>query len=240
MDQLKNALQPAISNINVSWEDALPDFESSSKDQENIKKTFSLEQNSTEKEITLDLGQVPSKIPPIFDGTRLLAYYFYSREAKKNTSINIKADSQAGPLITNVLIDETNILHEGSIVRKLAARKKIQDLEESETEDSFRGWSDDERNGIKKSIVKLGLVNNLASQYTSFVGIDQTTGDTLSYKPISTRDIKNQLASDFGSMTGSIPAVCYLDPFLIQLWNYVVTMSIMMNAFQMNAVPVWK
>ena len=203
MAQLKNALQPAISNINISWKDVHPDLESISKDQENKKKKLFLEKNSTEKGRTLDLGQAPSKIPPIFDGTRLLAYYFYSLEARKPTQINIKADSPAGPLIINVSIDEINILHEGSIVRKLAARKKIQELEESVTEDSFRGWSDDERNGIKKSIVKLGLENNLASQYTSFVGIDEMSGDTLSDIPISTREIKNQLASNFGSMATS-------------------------------------
>ena len=200
MAQLKNALQPAISNINISWEDVQPDLESISKDQENKKKKLSMEKNSTEKERSLDLRQVPSKIPPIFDGTRLLAYYFYSQEAKKPKLISIKADSPAGPLIINVSIDEINILNEGSIVRKLAARKKIQELEESVTEDSFRGWSESEKNWIKKSIVKLGLGNNLASQYTSFVGIDEMSGDTLGDKPISTREIKNQLASNFGSM----------------------------------------
>merc|ERR1719334_1716368 len=68
MGQLKNALQPAISNINISWEDEVSDPESLTKDQEKKKKNLSLEKKSTEKDSTLDLGlkQVPFKIPPIF------------------------------------------------------------------------------------------------------------------------------------------------------------------------------
>ena len=129
------------------------------------------------------------------------------------TSINISANSPTGPLTINILIDETNILCEGNIVRKLAARRKIQELEESITVDSFRGWSIDEqtenedRNEIKKRIVDLGLENNLTSQYTSFIGIDHTTGDILSDRPISTREIKNKLPLDFGVMATSMDRV---------------------------------
>ena len=220
MVQLKNALQPAISNVNISWEGALPEFKGTSKYQETRKKDLLKETNLTEKEKNLDLKtkQIPSRIPPIYDGTRLLAYYFYSPESNKPTSINITANSPTGPLAINILIDEINILSEGNIVRKLAARRKIQELEESITVDSIRGWSsyehieNEDRYEIKKRIVELGLENNLASQYTSFVGIDHTTGDILSDKPICTREIKNQLASDFIDVATSMNDLSDLIP----------------------------
>merc|ERR1719334_3076440 len=100
MAQLKNSLQPAISNVNISWEGALPELESISKYQEKRKNDLLQEKNLTEKEKNLDLRtkQIPSRIPPIFDGTRLLAYYFYSPETNKPHSININADSPTGPL----------------------------------------------------------------------------------------------------------------------------------------------
>merc|ERR1719334_55530 len=50
MAQLKNSLQPAISNVNISWEGALPELESISKYQEKRKKDLLQEKNLTEKE----------------------------------------------------------------------------------------------------------------------------------------------------------------------------------------------
>ena len=92
-------------------------------------------------------------------------------------------------------------MQESTIVRKLAARKKIQELEENVL--SLSKFSDDEhdiKDEIKKTIIQLGLENNLTSQYTSFVGIDNTTGDPLSDRPMCTREIKNQVASGFAGM----------------------------------------
>ena len=90
------------------------------------------------------------------------------------------------------------MLHHSGIVRKLAARKKIQELEESTIVAEYDYELNEARNDIKKTIIQLGLENNLASQYTSFVGIDDMTGDTLSEEPMWTREIKNQIASRYG------------------------------------------
>ena len=149
--------------------------------------------------------QIPSNLPPIFDGTRLLAYYTYPSESTKPSVINIKADTPNGLLSVDINVTEANILHERGIVRKLAARKKIQELEESINVD-YVEYDYEERqrkNDIKKKIIKLGLENSLASQYTSFIGIDNTTRETLADEPMWTREIKNQLASGFGGMRGT-------------------------------------
>ena len=117
--------------------------------------------------------------------------------------INIKADSPSGPLTIDLDVTETNILHESMIVRKLAARRKIQELEESKNIDEY-GYEENEiENDVKENIIRLGLENSLCSQYTSFVGIDDSTGDTLTDKPMSTREIKNQVAAGFGGYGGS-------------------------------------
>ena len=93
---------------------------------------------------------------------------------------------------------EANFLNDGVIIRKLAARKKIQELEESKNVNEY-GYEENEMNeDIKKTIIQLGLENSLTSQYTSFVGIDVTTGETLEEKPMWTREIKNQVASGYG------------------------------------------
>lgn len=185
MIQLKNALQPVISNISIIWDDNSVEQESISKDPNKAKKNESL--------IT---KQVPFNIPPIFDGTRLLAYYFYPPEANKTTAISIKADLPSGPLTIDVDIAKANMLHHSGIVRKLAARKKIQELEESKIVDEHGSEQNETTEDIKKSIIKLGIENGLASQYTSFVGIDDKTGDTLSEVPIWTREIGNQISLD--------------------------------------------
>ena len=213
MAQLRNALQPAISNIEITWDETLPKQLPGSKD--NQKSTKNLlgqvkskmtpendNDNKQSKTIDFPSNQVPSTTPPIFDGTRLLAYYFYGPESNKPNKISINADSPNGPLTIEVDVTEANVLNESGIIRKLAARKKIQELEESKNVDEYGYEENETRDGIKKSIIQLGLENSLTSRYTSFVGIDQTTGGTLIDAPMLTREIKNQIASGYGGMGG--------------------------------------
>jgi hypothetical protein len=86
----------------------------------------------------------------------------------------------------------------------LAARKKIQELQEStstdETGDEEKEPKD--KDEVKKAITKLGIENGLASKYTSFVGVDKTTGKAVEDQPMSTREIKDQVASGFGMSFG--------------------------------------
>ena len=217
MNQLKNALQPAISNVTISWEDDFTASKLTSKDNKKMTKTligrtksWKIYGNKMDKKMSkLDemAKQVPLKIPPIFDGTRLLAYYFYSPESIQPTMINLKADSPEGPFSIDIPIDENNILQESRVISKLAARKKIQELEENV--DLFRDLLNDgdlensSEDEIKKTIIKLGLENSISSQYTSFVGIDHMTGKKLNDKPMYTREIKNQIALGSGSKAQS-------------------------------------
>jgi hypothetical protein len=112
--------------------------------------------------------------------------------------VKIRAESSGGALIADIDIVQANILQGAEFVRKLAARKKIQELQES-TSTNEQGYEEEEANEVvKKAITRLGIDNGLASKYTSFVGIDKNTGQTLADKPMSTREIKNQVPSGSG------------------------------------------
>ena len=209
MGQLRNALQPAITNINISWDDVSRKQQSSSKDHKQSKKKLlglfkskKIQGNVKEsKQISSSFvtKQVPSKLRPIFDGTRLLAYYFYRPESNRPNKISIKADLPTGPLAIDIDVSEVNVLHEIGILRKLASRKKIQELEESKNIDEFGYGETDRTEDIKKTIIQIGLENGLTSQYTSFVGIDHSTGETINDQPMSTRKIKSQVATSWDS-----------------------------------------
>ena len=214
MEQLKNALQPAFSSIEISWDETMNEQPPGSKEKGGPKKSLmgymksmmSLSKDDSKKSVRYLTGQVPTKIPPIFDGTRLLAYHIYHQESAMPKTIKIQAESPSGSLKLDIDINEANILHEAGFVRKLAARKKIQELEESMVDNQYDYDSDsdeenekDSKKEAKKAIIRLGIENSLASQYTSFIGIDQSTGKTLNEKPMSTREIKNQLTVGYGS-----------------------------------------
>ena len=212
MSQLKNALQPAISSIEIKWGDTSFNEHSITKEPKKTNHNLSSQryyseymknlyqqhndEDSTKEKSDIERLNVSSNIPPIFDGERLLAYHLYPSGASMPSMISMKADTPSGPLNIDIHISENNIIDENGLVRKLAARKKIQELEDSKNVDGYEGYG--RKEDVKKTIIQLGLENSLASNYTSFVGIDSKTGDVLCDMPMSRREIRNQIASGFG------------------------------------------
>ena len=214
MGQLKNALQPAVSNIQISWDETAPE-------KGGVKEWLLGFIKPNKKQEDALSGQVPSTIPPVFDGSRLLAFYLYHSESDAPKSVKIKAESSGGALIASVDIVQTNILEGADFVRKLAAKKKIQELQESTSINEYGYEEEEPKDDVRKAITQLGVDNDLASKYTSFVGIDTNTGKTLADKPMSTREIKNQVASGFGmnfggGFGGGMIECSYLCPPTIQ------------------------
>ena len=206
VSQLKNALQPALCNVQIFWDDTLPQTASNNEavKLETKKTLLGFMKPKKKIEIINDkmagqnihlFGQVPSKLPPIFDGTRLLAYHIYDKENRTPKVIKIAAETPDGQLTVDVNISRSNILEAGNFVRKLAGRKKIQELQETMLGVTESGYDDLD---IKNAITKLGLENGLASNYTSFVGIDRKSGKDLKHAPILTREIKNQIPFGYG------------------------------------------
>ena len=78
----------------------------------------------------------------------------------------------------------------GNFVHQLAARKRIQDLEED---------TDRPKDLIEQAIIKLGLEYKLASKFTSFIGVDTSeAGMSKHYAPMQARDVANQIPAGFG------------------------------------------
>ena len=97
MSHMKNTLQPAISNIEIKWSD------------NSVNEVM-------EEKSDMVTNQFSSKIPPIFDGERLLAYHLYPSEARIPNMISMKADTPSGPLIIDIDIAEANMLDENGLV----------------------------------------------------------------------------------------------------------------------------
>ena len=210
LGQLRKALQPAVSNITIAWEGVSQTSSNTSKYDVELetKKTLLgyMKPTKTEKRGDKDninhemFGQVPTNVPPIFDGSRLLLYHIFETECPIPNNVTITAETPDGSLSAEIVIDESNILDTGNFVRKLAARKKIQELEE-ETIFGKYGYGNMESESSKNkkaAIVKLGIENGIASKHTSFIGVDEKTNKEISEKPMMTREIKNQVPSGFG------------------------------------------
>ena len=142
MSQLKNAIQPALSNVQIYWKDNAPSQTYYNMAVELVKEKTLLgymkPKKKPKKEDTRDneicthlVGQVPCKVPAIFDGTRLLAYHVYDKEDSIPKQIEITALSPDGPLSVVVEVKDANMLEAGNFVHQLAGRKKIQELQET-------------------------------------------------------------------------------------------------------------
>ncbi|TRY77470.1 hypothetical protein TCAL_10676 [Tigriopus californicus] len=196
--QLKNALQPAITNVAVEWvgQDVAPSDSVTVPDPvvetKNTLLGFMKSKPSPGQTIPIH-GQCPFNIPHVFDGNRLLVYRLFA-EAEKPTKVVITAKTPSGPLTAQVKIGEGSRI-EGEFVHQLAARKRIQDLEEDHSQ-RF------EPTLKKEAIIRLAKKYRLASSHTSFVGIDSAESGRYLYGMV-TREIKNQVPQGFGSSPGN-------------------------------------
>ncbi len=137
MAQLKNGLQPAISNVRVQWvgveikEDSTP---IAKEPEVETKKTLfgfgkpKMGEGGGSKVVPRS-GQAPLVVPPVYDGSRLLVYRLFDKE-EKPTAAKVIAQTPDGDLEAVVKLEEAGKV-EGNFVHQLAARKRIQDLEVS-------------------------------------------------------------------------------------------------------------
>ena len=136
-------------------------------------------------------SQVPSKIPAIYDGSRLIAYKLLDKTINVNDEITVKAKTPEGDLELSLPICKDSFI-QGNSLHQLFARKMIQEVEEKHEQENVEE--------SKKLITELGLKYNLASKYTSFVGVDEKQGNSGNF--MVTRHIKNQMPQNHGSGFG--------------------------------------
>ena len=148
------------------------------------------EGNAPEK--ILFRGQVPSMASAVFDGNRFLIYHVFEGNIEVE-GIRVTALSEEGPLAVDLKVTAESSL---DLLHKLAARKKIQELEEEFDSSNpwFRGVTDPNKDEIKA----VALMYSLTSRYTSFIGVDRNTNKTQWDDAMVRRDILNQIPKGFG------------------------------------------
>jgi len=205
-------LQPCINDVSVRW-GKTNTFEGSGEatDIVETKKTLfgfgkPIKQIATKFSIN---SQVPSMIPPIYNGARLIAYKLIDDNLGDITEVTVKAKTPEGDLEVTLPISKDNFIH-GTSVHQLCARKMIQEAEEVH-----------EKNNPVESktlITELGLKYNLASKYTSFVGVDEKKSKNKEI--MFQRHVSNQLPIDLGSLSGIDVVLGADESFLTSLGNW--------------------
>eukprot|EP01102_Stenamoeba_stenopodia_P013992 TRINITY_DN4606_c0_g1_i3.p1 TRINITY_DN4606_c0_g1~~TRINITY_DN4606_c0_g1_i3.p1 ORF type:complete len:764 (-),score=185.45 TRINITY_DN4606_c0_g1_i3:796-3087(-) len=188
MSTLKQALQPALTNVRIDW-GVNSTSESSSAPIASAPKTgFAtnapkigclIGHRTNEQKVPLPstavrndlIYQAPYNVPPIFSGKRFIVYAFLHPNAVPE-NITVKADSPDGPLDLVLPVEKTS----GSTVQRLAARSLIRDLEEGTSHlhnQSIRPQED----RVKQEIINLGVKYSLVSKHTSFIAIEDRSAE---------------------------------------------------------------
>merc|ERR1719433_227526 len=123
MTLLKDALMPSLTNVEISW---------------NEEKEVQSDMKPTKDRTLLGFNKPVPKVTKknftsprvLFDGSRMLSFKIFKNEEIPKI-VTITAQAPDGPLSVSIPIDEECVLNAGKLVHQMAARKQIQDLEES-------------------------------------------------------------------------------------------------------------
>ena len=194
LSQLKNALQPCISEVSVKW-GRKNEFEGRGEVAVEVvetKKTlFGYGKPKINNNTILSVrSQVPSRIPAIYDGSRMIAYKLVDESMEVNDEIIISAKTPEGDLEVSLPVSKDSFIF-GNSLHQLFARKFIQEIEEKHLSGN--------RDESKTVILEMALKYQIASTYTSFVGVDERQGK---HGVMLTRHIKNQLPANGGFSFG--------------------------------------
>lgn len=168
MKQMEHALQPALTNVKITWTDA-----------------------ATGEPLAADaVRQTPQNPPPIFRGTRLVSFAILPGDCKpcKATLTGLFDDTK---YTSEVVVDPTaaDTVVPGEQIVKLGVRSLIQDIE-----GGTGGIPADDKDAIKKAVIELSTKNAVLSSYTAFVAIGsggEALESTMVTRRVSRRDFRN-------------------------------------------------
>ena len=167
---LKNALQPYMREVRLWWQD---------------RSGQAVDENNE--------SDAPTNLRPLHDGDRMLIYRKFDASTIP-AAVTLSAESPDGPFSYVIQISKEDTLDfSADIVHRLAARKRIQELEEGKNAD-----------GVKKKIISLATKYHLASKFTSFVGID-TGGPEEGFHEATKMIIPNQIPFGYGDAEYDMP-----------------------------------
>jgi Ca-activated chloride channel family protein len=115
----------------------------------------------------------PSRIPPLFAGSRTLLYGFLPKGLP--ATVTLHARSARGPVVFPLTLDATRATS-SRLLATLAARTLIRELEDQASEQGTHRGSRQRRgqpDRLTAEIVRLGTTYQLCSSHTSFVAIER-------------------------------------------------------------------
>jgi hypothetical protein len=153
----------------------------------------------------LEVRQVPSVVPPVFAGGRLLVYGFLQGEVPAGGlgTVRLTGESSSGPVAFDVALDAARV-EAGTTVATLAARARIRELEEGSEWLASRGSRQHDRKatGVRREIIELAVAHGLVSRETSYVAVEKR--DTPVVGDVHLRRVPIALTTGWGG-TGRMP-----------------------------------
>ena len=136
ISSLKKALQPSITDVDLKF--SVPNG--------------------------IEVLQAPNKIPPVFNGEKLVLYGWLKGGSGKNDHCSaVLRGKILGSDVKHEIdfqLDDKSLSSDMSIVHQLAAKSLIQDWES-------------EKDKKKAAIIKLSIESSVVSSYTSYIAVDE-------------------------------------------------------------------
>ena len=217
---LKNALSPAMTNVKVLWKGCNDDDDDDEEDDKKLIWRTILESINPLSSSSQD----EHKSQVLFDGTRMLNFKLFDKDDVPNKVLIVAHSLLGDPLSVTIPITEQDVLRGeglgegqgegerargsrngngngcGQLIHKMAARRRIQEISESESESvslldkmDFSPTSSRTSPPSKKEITDLGLTFGLATKYTSFIGVDKDSKTPLYEGEMVSRYIKHEI-----------------------------------------------
>ncbi|CAF3071487.1 unnamed protein product [Rotaria sp. Silwood2] len=132
-------------------------------------------------------SQAPRTIPPVYQNDRVLVYTLFDTFQFTGQSALVDYTTENGRIGRGSL--NRNDVHKGDMIRRLAAKALIQELQ-------HRGSVDHVYDGmtVKQRIIALSLTHQILSPYTAFVGVETTrskTSSTVQVRPVPIQTSKD-------------------------------------------------
>ena len=117
------------------------------------------------------------KVITMIVGARMLVFRMWKEGTRLPDSVRITANTADTDMEELIKITEEDC-KEGDMVHRMFARRMIQDLQDGYNEDDFDDEDKETADIIEKFITYLALKYNLASKYTSFIGVSKAQNNT--------------------------------------------------------------
>ena len=154
-----------------------------------------------------EVKRMSAHVPPVFAGSRLLAYGFLGRQ--RPSAVRLSATGPSGPLSFEVPLSAARVTA-GTTVATLAARARIRELEESGEWLAARGSRQKARkeSSATREIIELSTRYGLISRETSFVAVERR--EAPAQANVQLRRVPIALTSGWGGMEHQMPSVLAL------------------------------